>query len=146
MRQSGNDWDFRFSRRRVWSWLSSELLRRVWETLADVSGSLLPPSLRCYLDEGGSKHLWNVSKRLPDYTAQQSRRQPYFRNDCFIVSARYRIRSFLAITNLSYCMLILSWMLQLTFCQVRLLDVLILQSRLLYWLRTKKNFALQMLL
>jgi hypothetical protein len=27
-------------------------------------------------DDGGSKHLWNVSKLLPDYTAQQPRRQP----------------------------------------------------------------------
>jgi hypothetical protein len=26
-------------------------------------------------DDGGSKHLWNVSKLLPDYTAQQPRRQ-----------------------------------------------------------------------
>jgi hypothetical protein len=27
-------------------------------------------------DNGGSKHLWNVGKLLPDYTAQQTRRQP----------------------------------------------------------------------
>jgi hypothetical protein len=27
-------------------------------------------------DDGGSKHLCNVSKRLPDYMAQQSGRQP----------------------------------------------------------------------
>jgi hypothetical protein len=26
-------------------------------------------------DDGSSKHLWNVVKRLPDYTAQQPRRQ-----------------------------------------------------------------------
>jgi hypothetical protein len=26
--------------------------------------------------DGGSKHLWNVSKLLPDYTAQKPRRQP----------------------------------------------------------------------
>jgi hypothetical protein len=26
-------------------------------------------------DDGGSKHVWNVSKLLPDYTAQQPRRQ-----------------------------------------------------------------------
>jgi hypothetical protein len=25
-------------------------------------------------DDGGSKHLWNVGKRLPDYRAQQPRR------------------------------------------------------------------------
>jgi hypothetical protein len=30
---------------------------------------------RC-LDDGGSKHLWNVGKILPDYMAQQPRRQP----------------------------------------------------------------------
>jgi hypothetical protein len=33
----------------------------------------------CYLhhgpDDGGSKHLWNVVKLLPDYTVQQPRRQ-----------------------------------------------------------------------
>jgi hypothetical protein len=27
-------------------------------------------------EDGGSKHLWNVGKLLPDYTAQQPRRQP----------------------------------------------------------------------
>jgi hypothetical protein len=27
-------------------------------------------------DDGGSKHIWNVGKRLPDYAAQQPRRQP----------------------------------------------------------------------
>jgi hypothetical protein len=27
-------------------------------------------------DDGGSKHLWNVGKVLPDYTAQHSKRQP----------------------------------------------------------------------
>jgi hypothetical protein len=27
-------------------------------------------------DDGGSNHLWNIGKLLPDYTAQQSRRQP----------------------------------------------------------------------
>jgi hypothetical protein len=27
-------------------------------------------------DDGGSKHLWNVSKLLPDYVVQQHRRQP----------------------------------------------------------------------
>jgi hypothetical protein len=28
------------------------------------------------LDDGGSKHLWNISKLLPDYTAQHPRRHP----------------------------------------------------------------------
>jgi hypothetical protein len=27
-------------------------------------------------DDGGSKYLWNADKRLPDYTAQQPRKQP----------------------------------------------------------------------
>jgi hypothetical protein len=27
-------------------------------------------------DDGGTKHLWNVGKLLPDYMAQQPRRQP----------------------------------------------------------------------
>jgi hypothetical protein len=27
-------------------------------------------------DDGGSKHLWNIGKLLPDYTAQQRRRHP----------------------------------------------------------------------
>jgi hypothetical protein len=27
-------------------------------------------------DDGGSKHLWNVSELIPDYTAQQPTRQP----------------------------------------------------------------------
>jgi hypothetical protein len=36
---------------------------------------LLPPSSG-HPDDGGSKHLLNVSKLLPDYTAQQPRRWP----------------------------------------------------------------------
>jgi hypothetical protein len=28
-------------------------------------------------DDGDSKHLWNISKLLPNYTVQQPRRQPY---------------------------------------------------------------------
>jgi hypothetical protein len=40
-------WDFRFSRRRVWGWLSSGLLRRVvWYKLADVSEVLTAPIIR----------------------------------------------------------------------------------------------------
>jgi hypothetical protein len=36
----------------------------------------------CYLrhqgnDDEGSKHLWNISKLLPDYMVQQPRRQSY---------------------------------------------------------------------
>jgi hypothetical protein len=29
-----------------------------------------------FSDGGGSKHLWNIGKLLPDYMAQQPRRQP----------------------------------------------------------------------
>jgi hypothetical protein len=44
-------WDFRFSRWQVWRWLSS--------------------------DDGGSKHLWYISKLLPDYIVHLTKRQPY---------------------------------------------------------------------
>jgi hypothetical protein len=49
------------------------------------SGRSSPTFQRCLLtpssgshrpDVGGSKHLWNVGKLLPDYMAQQPRRQP----------------------------------------------------------------------
>jgi hypothetical protein len=36
----------------------------------------LPASNTHRPDDEGSKHLWNVSKLLPDYTAQHPRRQP----------------------------------------------------------------------
>jgi hypothetical protein len=42
------------------------------------SGRNLPMFQRCLPDcpdDGGSKHLWNVSKLLPDYIVQQPRRQ-----------------------------------------------------------------------
>jgi hypothetical protein len=43
-----------------------ELMRlAVWRKYNDISA-----------DDGGSKYLWNVGKRLPDYAAQQPRRQP----------------------------------------------------------------------
>jgi hypothetical protein len=48
-------WNFRFSRRRVSRWLSSGLFRP---------------------DDRGCKHLWNVGKLLPDYTAQHNTKQP----------------------------------------------------------------------
>jgi hypothetical protein len=55
-----------------------------WKNVLQVSGSRgveyedgcllgLPTFL---LDDGAKKHLWNVGKLLPDYTAQQPRRQP----------------------------------------------------------------------
>jgi hypothetical protein len=43
---------------------------------------------RCPYD-GGSKHLWNVGKLLPDYTAQQARTQPssiYLKLRCALFS------------------------------------------------------------
>jgi hypothetical protein len=36
-------------------------------------------------DNGGSKHLWNVSKLLPDYTAQQPTRQPSSQRNYFLL-------------------------------------------------------------
>jgi hypothetical protein len=54
-----------------WRWLSFGLLRRVvWQKLTDFSEGDRP-------DDGGSKHLWNVSNLLPNYTAQQPRKQPF---------------------------------------------------------------------
>jgi hypothetical protein len=57
------EWDFRFSLRRVW-----RLLTVFWD--------VAPCSLSHRLDDGDSKHLWNVGKLLPDYTVQHPRRQP----------------------------------------------------------------------
>jgi hypothetical protein len=42
-------------------------------------------------DDGGSKHLWNVGKLLPDYTAQQPRRQAIFNAFLFVVKYNLRI-------------------------------------------------------
>jgi hypothetical protein len=68
---------FRFSWRRVWRWLSSELLRCVvWQKITDVLEVLAASIIRAMSNHGGSKNLWNVGKHLPDYTAQQPRRQP----------------------------------------------------------------------
>jgi hypothetical protein len=50
-------WDFKFSRRRVWRWLSSGMLSH-------------------HPDDGGSKDFWNVGQYLPVYTVQHPRRQP----------------------------------------------------------------------
>jgi hypothetical protein len=58
-------WDFRFSWRQVWRWMSSGLLRHVvWWKLTDVSEVLAASIIG-----------WIISKLLPDYTAQQPRRQ-----------------------------------------------------------------------
>jgi hypothetical protein len=43
-------------------------------SLLDIVGNLFKKILRMYHpDDGVSKHLWNVSKLLPDYTAQHPR-------------------------------------------------------------------------
>jgi hypothetical protein len=39
-------------------------------------------------DNGGSKRLWNVGKRLPDFTAQQPRIQPSSRVNMFIFNVK----------------------------------------------------------
>jgi hypothetical protein len=65
------------SRRRVWRWLSSGMLRRVvWQKFTNVSEVLAASIIRAMCDDWGSKHIWNVSKHIPDYMAQQLRRQP----------------------------------------------------------------------
>jgi hypothetical protein len=56
-------WDFRFSRRRVWSWLSSGLLRRlVWYKFTDVLEVLAASIIRVMSGDRDRKHLWNVGK------------------------------------------------------------------------------------
>jgi hypothetical protein len=72
-------WDMRFSRRRVWRWLSSGLLRRVvGQKFTGVSEIRAASIIRAMIDDGGSKYLWNVGKLLPDYMVQQPRRQVIF--------------------------------------------------------------------
>jgi hypothetical protein len=62
-----------------WRWLSSGLLRRVvWWKSTDVSevlAAFIIRAMRNRPNDEGSKYLWNVGKLLPDYTAQQPRRQ-----------------------------------------------------------------------
>jgi hypothetical protein len=63
-----SEWDVRFSRRRVWRWLSSRMLRRVvwWKFTCCLHH-------QCR-DDGGSRYLRNVNEHLLDYSAQHSRR------------------------------------------------------------------------
>jgi hypothetical protein len=42
-------------------------------------------------DNGGTKHLWNVGILLPDYTAQQPRRQQSY-NKCEHVDSVFSLR------------------------------------------------------
>jgi hypothetical protein len=70
-------WDFRFSRRRVWTWLfSGMLLRRViWWTWPTFQRCFLLPSSNTMSnspDDGGIKRLWNTGQFLPDCRAQHS--------------------------------------------------------------------------
>jgi hypothetical protein len=52
----------------------------LWKLTRDVGNGLLSQMYRFVFaispDDGGNKHLLNVSKRLPDHTTQQPRRQP----------------------------------------------------------------------
>jgi hypothetical protein len=70
----GVDWN------RVWGWGLNILVRIgtggcSFEHGNETSGSIKGGEFLNQDDDGGSKHLWNVSKLLPDYTAQQARRQ-----------------------------------------------------------------------
>jgi hypothetical protein len=66
-------WDFRFSRWRVWRWLSSRMLHRaVFCKVTNVSQGDDRP------DDGDGKHLRNVGQFVPDYTAQRSIRKLSF--------------------------------------------------------------------
>jgi hypothetical protein len=70
-------WDFRLSRQRVWRsvfWVVApyslvEVYWRLRGTFCLHHQGVHSP------DDGGSKHIWNVGKRLPVYTTQQPGRQ-----------------------------------------------------------------------
>jgi hypothetical protein len=52
------------------------MLRRVvWWKFTDVSEVFAAPIIRAMEDDGDSKHLRNVCKLPPDYTAQHLRKQ-----------------------------------------------------------------------
>jgi hypothetical protein len=57
-------WDFRFSRQRIWRWLSSRTCSIV-EINRRFKGAYCLHHHR--LDDGDSNNLWNVGKFLPDY-------------------------------------------------------------------------------
>jgi hypothetical protein len=61
------------------SWFSCSVYAETRQNRPDeMHHQLVLPSqaLLASPDDGGSKDLWNVRKRLPDYTVIQSRRQP----------------------------------------------------------------------
>jgi hypothetical protein len=68
-------WDFRLSLRWVWRWLSSRMLCGV-ACKTDVSSRSA---------NGGRKHLWNVGQYLPNYMAQDPRRQPSSPFTCYFI-------------------------------------------------------------
>jgi hypothetical protein len=58
-------WDFRFSRQRVWRWLSSGILHHVvLQKLTNISEVLTASIIKVMC---GSTHLWNVCQFLWDY-------------------------------------------------------------------------------
>jgi hypothetical protein len=48
-----------------------------WNTKMTVFWDVAPCSDDDRPDDGGSKHVWNVGKLIPDYTTQQARRQSF---------------------------------------------------------------------
>jgi hypothetical protein len=52
----------------------NEILKRLLHLLSVLYYGVYEDGYRP--DDGGSKHLWNIGKRLPGNTAQQPRRQP----------------------------------------------------------------------
>jgi hypothetical protein len=72
-------WNFRFSWRWVWRWIFFCVVAMY--SLVEIETferSLLSPSSRWRVahlpDDGGSKHVWNIGKFLPNYTAQRRSR------------------------------------------------------------------------
>jgi hypothetical protein len=73
IKQNISLWDFRFSRRRVWSLESSGIYYHVVKYIRPTfQRCMLPPSSGRY--DGGGTHLWNVGRHLFDYTTVYPRR------------------------------------------------------------------------
>jgi hypothetical protein len=72
------DWDFRFSRRRVWRWLSSGMRMTAFSDISPCSLDVTRRFRGAYClhnkDYEGSTHLWNVDLLKRDYTALYPRR------------------------------------------------------------------------
>jgi hypothetical protein len=73
-RKFHNRWQFRFSRQRVWRWLSSEMLHRVvCLKFTDFKKVVTVPTIKAIFPR--SKHLWNVgsvSTKLPGAISQKT--------------------------------------------------------------------------